>query len=121
MSDRNQRPKIGPTSVLLCESGEVDWIFMLIIIAFFQLWQLTLMQRAAEHWTEAYQGLEDSSQEPLDISGQKEFSAYGQDWPAPLPRIDYGAHYSKEKDAKAICLVGRAMLLEDDLQTFRCE
>lgn len=39
----------------------------------------------------------------LEAAPPPEFSAWGQDWYALAPRIDYGAYTRRSKEAEALC------------------
>ncbi len=74
---------------------------------------LTLSARA---WGQAFQSLHNE----LDLEDAEDFEAFGETWPAPVPRIDYGAYRQKNRDAEALCLIGRAKLSQKDFETLRC-
>jgi hypothetical protein len=83
------------------ERGEVDAVLLLGASLMLGLYLITLLQQIADRSQEAYQALDDRSQElPLEVES---FQAWGQDWLSLPPRIDYGAYHLREKDAEAIC------------------
>ena len=115
-------PGFIPTGSIGKQRGEVDWIVFVFFLASIQFWQLSLLQKAADSWSASYQALEDVSQKSFtNDEMNKEFKALGQDWPSPRSRIDYGANHQKERDAEALCIIGREKLLEEDFKKLRCE
>jgi len=92
----------------------------LICIASFQFWQFSLLQKTASAWATSYQALEDEMQKSVDDEAN-EFTGFGKVWPSPRPRIDYGANNQKERDAEALCIIGREKLLDEDFKKLRCE
>ncbi len=113
-------PQFIPTGSIGKQRGEIDWIVVLGFVVVFEFWQLLILQKTANTWAKSYQLLESESQKPISEESS-EFEALGQSWKSPRPRIDYGANNQRKKDAEALCIIGREMLLEMDFKSLRCE
>ncbi len=91
---------------------------MLVLVAGVQAWLFLAAAHGLRAWAEGYQNMEVARD---DLDGQETFHALGQEWAAPLPRVDYGAYYQKNRDAEALCIVARKTLSPADVATFRCD
>ncbi|RZA16767.1 MAG: hypothetical protein EOP10_23980 [Proteobacteria bacterium] len=102
------------------ETGDIDLILIFVLVVSLGILHWTVMERLAESWRSSYQALEDDLQN-AQPSRNRVLTALGREWPAPLTRIDYGAYYQKDRDAEALCILGREYLSTNDLLSFRCE
>jgi hypothetical protein len=95
------------------EQGEVDAWILCFFMVLFQLmaWQV---------WVQIGTALEDAFR-ALDSAEGREFQALQESWEAPAPRIDYGAHYQREKDAEALCYIVRCCMSETESRLFHCD
>ncbi len=100
------------------EEGSAELLLMLAFIVVLQLgvWQLSRI--LGEQVTEAY-GVMDpvSPDEKLEMM---DFVALGKTWPAPAPRVDFGADDKHERDAEALCYVVSRFGCAAPGKSFRC-
>jgi hypothetical protein len=89
---------------------------MLVFAVLMQFFMLRTLLMSARSWGQAFQNIH----EALDEEEARDVSALGQSWPSFVPRIDYGAYRHKNRDAEALCLIGREKLSEKDFKILRC-
>jgi hypothetical protein len=100
------------------EDGSAELLLMLSFILVMQLglWQLTRLM--SEQLTAAYAAMDPvSPDEKLEMS---DFVALGKSWPAPAPRLDFGADDKHERDAEALCYVVSRFGCAIPGKSFRC-
>ncbi|MBC7662096.1 MAG: hypothetical protein H7249_20565 [Chitinophagaceae bacterium] len=102
------------------EAGDVDLILMFFLVASVQIVQFSVLHAMALAWQTSYQSLETELNQAQE-NPEPTFRAFGLTLKTPLPRIDYGAYYQKNRDAEALCIIGRENLLPADFARFRCE
>lgn len=99
------------------QRGEVDGILVFGCLIFLQLFVWNSLRVIAGSWANTIAALNEDD----GSSSFSEFEAFGEDWPRPLARIDYGAYHQKKRDAEALCIVGRSILSEQDYANLDCE
>lgn len=99
------------------QRGDIDAAVLFLFVIAIQIFNLSALTIMLRTWQSSLDSLSEAD-EAREIA---EIQAFGESWPAPYPRIDYGAYYQKNRDAEAICIVGRASLSENDLGKLRCE
>ncbi|HYX31834.1 MAG TPA: hypothetical protein VE954_01880 [Oligoflexus sp.] len=100
------------------EKGSAELLVMLAFILVLQLglWQLT--RALSQQITEAYAAMDPVS--PDEKMEMTHFSALGRSWPAPAPRLDFGADDQHERDAEALCYIVSRFGCAAPGKKFRC-
>lgn len=98
-------------------AGEIDGLLIFGCLIFLQLFTWGSLRAIAQSWASSVMALEeDASNEPSE-----DLKVFGEIWSRPKPRIDYGAYHQKNRDAEALCIVGRSTLSETDFASLSCE
>lgn len=100
------------------EEGSAELLLMLGFILILQLaiWQLTRVM--SQQVSDAYGAMDPvSPDEKLEMI---DFVALGKSWPAPAPRMDFGADDKHERDAEALCYVVSRFGCAAPGKNFRC-
>ncbi len=91
---------------------------MLLFMLFLQLGLWELERRVGEQVGEAYEAMDPV--QPDEVLEFKEFVALGKTWPAPAPRLDFGADDKHERDAEALCYIVSRFGCAAPGKSFRC-
>jgi ABC-type nickel/cobalt efflux system permease component RcnA len=100
------------------EDGSAELLLMLALMLVLQLglWQLT--RTLSQQMTASYEAMDPvSPEEKLEMT---EFFALGKSWPAPAPRVDFGADDQHERDAEALCYIVSRFGCAAPGKSFRC-
>ena len=97
--------------------GELDGLLVFGCLIFLQLFTWSSLHAIARSWAESVTALEEEGYAETSM----EIKVFNELWPSPRPRIDYGAYHQKNRDAEALCIVGRSTLSETDYAGLSCE
>lgn len=97
--------------------GEIDAVLLLFFVVLFQLFIGVSLLRIAEAQRDSLQRLAESEEDP-EI---ETLHVFGDLFPAPLPRVDYGAYHQKNRDAEALCLIVQKSSFESKNLKFDCD
>lgn len=100
------------------EEGSAELLLMLAFILVLQLGLWQLSRSLSQQVADAYEAMDPvSPEEKLEMA---EFSALGKTWPAPAPRLDFGADDQHERDAEVLCYIVSRFGCASLGKSFRC-
>ena len=85
------------------ERASVELALVLGLVLSLHLGLYLLSRSMSQTMQQAYSQLDPPNSAAIDQLGDVQI--FGQSWPAPPPRVDFGANNQHEKDAEALCYI----------------